>query len=207
MGLKAGWLALFFFVWIIGAFLGSTFDYQNASASTGQTYSAGTATFTQNSKIVTGAATTWVAGMVGGNIKCNADGKWYKIQAVGGVGSLTLYTAYTSTTAAGAAYAMQPTPGWAGEGTGGYASSPVNKLEYLLDISNAFQRLSFAGNLPLPVPNPKYFTAAFDVLTWKWSFLEGNNMFYWIFCAPFVIMGVLCMILLVYGFFTGNISM
>ena len=32
MGLKAGWLALFIFVWIIGAILGSTFDGYSAES-------------------------------------------------------------------------------------------------------------------------------------------------------------------------------
>jgi len=205
MGLKAGWLALFFFVWIIGAFLGSTFDYQTATAATGMSYTTGTATFTQNSKTVTGGGTAWVAGMVGGNIKNNADGKWYKIQAVGGVGTLTLYTAYTSTTAAAVVYTMTPTPGWAGTGTGGYASAPQTKLQYLIDMGNLTQRNTLFGNISMPVPNQKYFSTAFEVITWKWSFMEEADMLYWIFCAPFVIMGVLCFVLLVYGIITGNL--
>ena len=32
MGLKAGWLALFIFVWVIGVFLGSTFEQEDTSA-------------------------------------------------------------------------------------------------------------------------------------------------------------------------------
>ena len=38
MGLKAGWLALFLFVWTIGAFLGSTFEYQSAEGAAGVDY-------------------------------------------------------------------------------------------------------------------------------------------------------------------------
>jgi len=52
MGLKAGWLALFIFVWLIGAFLGSTFEYQSTENSSGMAYSTGTANFTYNSKML-----------------------------------------------------------------------------------------------------------------------------------------------------------
>lgn len=85
MGLKAGWLAFFIFVWIIGAFLGSTFDYQSTEAATGVSYTTGTATFTTASDEVTsGGAAVWDTTMEEGNIRADDDGIWVKIKHVGG---------------------------------------------------------------------------------------------------------------------------
>lgn len=206
MGLKAGWLALFIFVWIIGAFLGSTFEYQSSDTAQGQSYTTGTATFTKGSAVVTGGGTTWVAGMVDGNIKADTDGVWCKILTIDGVGQLTLYNPYPGTGGVGLAYTMAPSPGWAGVGGGGYDQSPTSTLQYLTNISNAVIKLPLLGGIPLPIPNPTYFKAIYKVLTWQWSFLDGYGMFYWIFCAPFVVMGVLSVILLVYGIITGNLT-
>jgi hypothetical protein len=128
MGLKAGWLALFMFVWLVGAFLGSTFEFQN--------------------------------------------------------------TADT----------------WAGSGTGGYDQSPQSTIEYLIDVTNSFQKLPFF-NITIPIPtNQQYWEAAFKVITWRWAFMEDYDMIYWLFCAPFVAMGVLSLILIAYGIITGNLS-
>lgn len=213
MGLKAGWLALFIFVWIIGAFLGSTFEYQSTVASVGMSYSMGTANFTYNSINVTGDGTSWNnALMAGGRIKCDSDGVWYKIASVNTTTLLHLANVYAGVNATGgynttnAAYTMQASPGWAGTGSGGYARSPTSKLEYLTNVSNAMQRIELLGAIPFIVPNGQYFNSAFEVVTWQWSFMEGYGMFYWIFLAPFVVMGVLSMILLVYGILTGNVD-
>ena len=137
MGLKAGWLAFFVFVWLVGAYLGSTFEFHDTEAD------------------------------------------------------------------------------WAGTGTGGYdeKKAPVTTLKYLMDISNAVQRYSVLGNIPLPIPNGEYFQAAFDVLTWKFSFLYNPDgtmaygMFYWLLLAPFTVMGVLSMVLIVFGIITGNLTL
>lgn len=206
MGLKAGWLALFVFVWIIGAFLGSTFEFHSADAPQGQSYSTGTATFVIGDQTVTGAGTVWVAGMAGGLMRSDTDEVWYKINSITDNTHLELYALYAEAGGAGHNYTMQPSPGWAGSGTGGYDTSPVTKLQYLIDMRNAVQRLPLFGNIPLPLPNGEYFGTAWEVLTWQWSFMEGYAMIYWIFLAPFVIMGVLSMILLVYGIITGNIT-
>ncbi len=207
MGLRAGWLALFIFVWMIGAFLGSTFEYQDTAAASGMAYSTGTATFTKNSAVVIGAGTTWNnALMSGGLIKCDDDGIWYKILSVNSTTNLTMTAPYAQTGGAGKSYTMQASPGWAGTGTGGYGTSPVTKLEFLTKVSNAIQRIELLGAIPFPVPNGDYFSTAFEIVTWRWSFLEDYEMFYWIFCGPFVVMGVLSMILLVYGILTGNLS-
>jgi hypothetical protein len=207
MGLKAGWLALFIFVWIIGAFLGSTFEYQSSVSGAGISYTTGTATFTYGDATVTGNATAWDdASMKGGNIKSDVDGQWYKISSVTNVTTLELTTQYNAIGGANQSYTMAASPGWAGTGSGGYAQSPITTLEYLTNVSNAFQRMPWLGNIPMPVPSPEYFQTAFKVVTWQWSFMDGYAMMYWILFAPFVVMGVLSMILLVYGLITGNLS-
>lgn len=207
MGLKAGWLALFLFVWIIGAFLGSTFEYQDTAAAAGMSYTTGLATFTYGSTNVTGNGTAWNSTLMdGGLIKSDTDDVWYKISGVDNVTSLHLVSVYAHTGGINQAYTMQASPGWAGTGGGGYATSPTTKLEYLTNVSNAIQRIELLGAIPFPVPNGKYFTAAFEVVTWQWSFMTEYMMFYWVFCTPFVVMGVLSMILLVYGILTGNVS-
>ena len=208
MGLKAGWLALFIFVWLVGAFLGSTFEYQSSEAAEGMAYSAGLATFVKGSENVTGNGTTWNDGlMAGGLIQCNDDDAWYKIASVNSTTLLNLTAVYAEGGGANKAYTMQTSQGWAGTGTGGYSTSPTAKLEYLLNVSNAIQRISILGVIPFPIPNGDYFSTMFEVVTWQWSFLDGMGLFYWIFCVPFIVMGVLSMILLVYGVLTGNLSL
>lgn len=143
MGLKAGWLALFLFVWIVGAFLGSTFEYHVDTT--------------------TGTAE--------------------QIAAAGDQAGM-----------------------WAGSGTGGYSESPITTLEYIMDITNSFQRLPFF-NITIPVPtNTEYWESIYKVVTWRWAFMEDYDMLYWIFFAPFVAMGILSIILIAYGIVTGNLS-
>jgi hypothetical protein len=206
MGLKAGFLALFIFVWLIGAFLGSTYEYQNTETGAGMAYSTGTATFTTGSAEVIGAATNWIGAMAGGIIKCDADGIWYMVASVNSTTNLTLTALYSQAGGAGQAYTMQAVAGWAGTGTGGYDVSPINKLEYLMDVSNVVQRIEILSAIPFISPNGDYFSTVWDVLTWQWPFMDDYQMFYWIFLAPFVLMGVLSVILLVYGILTGNLS-
>jgi hypothetical protein len=207
MGLRAGWLALFLFVWIIGAFLGSTFEYQNSVNGAGISYTTGTATFTNGSTTVTGLGTAWVNGtMAGGNIKADADGVWYRIASVSNATTLVLDSAYYSTGGAGLAYTMAASPGWAGTGTGGYTTSPVNKLEYLSDINNVHEYHPSLGVLAWVHPDINYFKTAFEVVTWRWSFLSGYEMVYWIFLFPFVAMGILSMILLIYEILAGKLG-
>lgn len=143
MGLKAGWLALFLFVWLVGAFLGSTFEYH-----------VDTTTGTPEQIAAAGAQA----------------GKW------------------------------------AGSGTGGYDISPITTLEYISDITNSFQRLSFL-NATIPFPSSgEYWKAVGRVVTWKWSFMEEADMFYWLFLFPFVAMGLFSLIMIGYGIITGNLT-
>lgn len=215
MSLRPGWLSLFIFVWIIGAFLGSTFEYQSSVNGQGISYSAGTADFTLGSNIVTGHGTTWVdATMAGGYIKCNNDGNWYKIKQVNNNTQLVIYGAYSQIGGNTKSYTMAASAGWAGTSStqSGYQSlAPTTTLDYIFNISNAFQKNTILGNIPLPLPNQEYFKTVFKVITWQWSFMYNTDgtmalgMFYWIFCAPFVAMGVLSLIVLAYGLLVGNL--
>lgn len=211
MGLKAGWLALFIFVWIIGAYLGSTYDYQNTEASVGVTYSTGTVTFTQGSIGVVGLGTAWVASMEDGVIKSNVDGVWVKILTVVNPTNITLYSLYPAAGGAGMVYTMRPTPGWVGTGTGGYSEAPTTTLGAIMEAKNAIQKNPVVGTISV-ITNGKVWGAVYKIITWQWSFMlnpDGSQayaMFYWIFLFPFVAMGFLSVLLLTYGILTGNLS-
>lgn len=207
MGLKAGWLALFIFVWTIGIFLGSTFDYNAAEASQGMAYSTGTATFATGSDTVEGAGgTAWVdATMAGGLIKSNTDGVWYKIESVTDADTLVLYAPYIEAGGGGHDYTMQASAGWAGTGSGGYGTAPSSDLAVIMQSINAIQRNPILGIISV-VTNGEFWGAVFHIITWQWSFMEGYGMMYWIFLFPFAAMGMLSVLLLAYGLITGNIS-
>ena len=205
MGLKAGWLALFIFVWTIGIFLGSTFDYGSAEEDRGIAYSTGTATFTTSSDTVEGAGTAWVADMVGGIIKSNTDGVWYKIESVTDGDTLVLYAPYAEDGGAGHDYTMEASAGWAGTGSGGYDVAPSSDLAVIMQTVNAIQRNPVMGIIAVPL-NGELWGAVFHIITWQWTFMEGYGMIYWIFLFPFAAMGMLSVLLLAYGIITGNIS-
>ena len=286
MGLKAGWIALFLFVWVMGAFLGSTFDQQSSATASGLSYSTGNATFTTDDDVVTsGGGAVWTVAMEDGNIQADADAIWHKILHVGGgylidrtgvatgtpqtlaiganavtvtrlgtlvvvlpagntgtatsgvctvvgspqalvagtntitttgvvgaidvttVGSVVvfLYTPYSGDGGAALDYTMRPTPGWAGTGGGGYTSSPLSVLQDMMYANQAEQKNALIGAFTMII-NPKFWGAVYKMVTWQWSFMDGYTMFYWIFLFPFVAMGFLTMLLLVYGIITGNLS-
>ena len=206
MGLKAGWLALFIFVWTIGIFLGSTFDYNAAEASEGMAYSTGTATFTTSSDTVEGAGTAWDdATMAGGLIKSDTDGVWYKIESVTDADTLVLYDPYIEYGGGGLDYTMKESAGWAGVGTGGYGTAPSSDLAVIMQTVNAIQRNPVMGIIAVPL-NGELWGAIFHIITWQWTFMEGYGMIYWIFLFPFAAMGMLSVLLLAYGIITGNIS-
>lgn len=207
MGLKAGWLALFVFVWIIGIFLGSTFDYSSAEGDTGISYNTGTANFTYGSATVVGNGTTWAATMVGGLMQATNDGVWVKIFAVPDATTITLTALYPGDGGNNQAYTIQAAQGWAGTGDSGYSENISRKIEKLTELSVAYQENPIIGTISLPVSGGNFFSTAFEAVTWQWSFLEGYEMFYYIFCLPFVIMGILSMVLLVYGVLTGNLTL
>jgi hypothetical protein len=143
MGLKAGWLAMMLFVWMVGAFLGSTFEY---------------------------------------------------------------HVDDTTGTAEQIAAAGAQAGKWAGSSTGGYDESPATTLDYILNVTNSFQRVPFF-NITIPIPtNSQYWDSIYKVITWRWSFMEDYTMIWWLFCAPFVAMGIFSFIMIAYGIVTGNLS-
>lgn len=204
--LRAGWLALCVFVWIIGAFLGSTFEYQSSVNGQGISYTTGSANVVYGSAAVVGNGTTWDnATMAGSNFKIDLDGTWYRVSAVVNATHLTLASPYNGSTANLATYTMAASAGWAGTGTGGYGQSPVDTFTYLTNFDNVFQRDPIFNKVTLPLANSEYFETLWKVITWDWSFMNDYRMIYWIFCAPFVCMGVLSLILIAYGVITGNL--
>lgn len=71
-------------------------DLQNAD------YTTGTVTLTNGSASVTGAGTTFTAGMVGRYLKLNSDGYWYKIGSFTNATTITLTKKYQGITGSGA---------------------------------------------------------------------------------------------------------
>lgn len=212
MSLKAGWIALFAFVWIIGIFLGATFEYQDSDVAQGQAYVTGTANFTYGDATVYGVGTVWVAGMEGGNMKSDTDGVWYKISSVTNNTELELTAVYAQAGGGGHAYTMAVSPGWSGSGSGGYDESPTTTMGVLMNAKNVIQRNPVIGIISV-VTNGDFWKAAFKIITWQFSFLYNADgtmaygLFYWIVCFPFVLMGMLSILLLVYGVITGNLSL
>jgi len=207
VGLKAGWLALFMFVWIVGVFLGSTYDYNDSTAGAGMAYSTGLATFEIGSENVTGNGTTWNdALMAGGLIKSNTDDVWYKILSVNSTTLLNLIAVYAETGGANQNYTMAASAGWAGTGTGGYETAPIAKMERVMQIFKSEQKVPVLGTVAALITSSDFWDVVYQSITWRWSFLEDFELFYWIFCFPFVLMGILSVILILYGILTGNLS-
>lgn len=205
--LKAGWLGFVFFVWIVGVFLGSTYDYNNSVSGAGMAYSTGTATFVTNNATVVGVATGWSnSTMAGGNIMMVADGIWHRVSAVNNATQLTLANGYTGAGGAGQNYLMAASAGWAGTGTGGYSTAPITKMSHVISIWKAEQKIPVLGTIGALVTSSDFWDIVWQMTTWRWTFLEDYEMFYWFICFPFVIMGVLSLVLILYGILTGNLT-
>lgn len=129
MALRAGWLALMLFVWIIGTILGSTYDGNNTSAT------------------------------------------------------------------------------WMGTGTGGYVTQPRSDLEIIGTGFNAVIKNPIVGSVGM-LTNSQFWGAVYRTITWQWTFvLNETPMFYWIFCFPFVAMGLLSCLIIVYQVLLGNLRL
>ncbi len=127
MSLTAKWIALYVFVWIIGTWLGSTYDGY---------YTAGT---------------------------------------------------------------------WAGSGTGGYSQSPKTTIEGLMQGSSSTERLPSVGNVSVVTSVTNWFSNAFKVLTWQWSFMKDFPMVQFLLTS-FGAMGFLSMMMIVWNIIRGNVS-
>ncbi len=75
-------------------------------------YRAGTATFTNGSKNVTGSGTAWVLNVRPGDEIIGPDDISREVEAVTADGALSMVEAYSGTTAPGAAYKVKPIQGW-----------------------------------------------------------------------------------------------
>lgn len=93
------------------------------------------------------------------------------------------------------------------EGSWAQASGASSPISYLLNFSNAVQVTQVFGLFPLPYPNPQYFTTVFEVITWRWSFLQGGDtaMIYQLILI-FPLMGVASLVVLVISVIRGNVS-
>ena len=99
---------------------------------------------------------------------------------------------------------------WPGTGTGAIsgAYTPLSTLQYLMNISNAFQHLSILGGFPLPWPNPDYFSALWQVITLEpLAVMAGGGfaIFYWL-VEGIAAMGVFALVMLVVGIVRGNLT-
>lgn len=92
------------------------------------------------------------------------------------------------------------------EGSWAQSSAASTPISYLLNFGNVLQP-SNIGLWPLPIPNPQYFTTLFDVITWRWSFLQGGDtgMIYQLILI-FPLMGVASLVVLILSIIRGNVS-
>lgn len=205
--------ALIISLYIIVGVLVSTYNYETTSAASGVAYTEGTATFTFNSTEVVGSGTSWSdATMADGIIQYDADEVWCKITSVEDTTHLTLAAAYTELGGSGT-YTMAPSGAFGGSMTTPQEGEETD-LTYVLNIKNAIQLLPVLGPIPLPVPNSKYFEALWRMITLDVPFLQEKDAddnytgYYYVqlFLYVFAFLGVLSLVLLVVGIFTGNVT-
>lgn len=101
-----------FGIWPIpqGVYTG-TLNHSNRDRSlTNTDYTTGTITATNNSQTITGAGTTFTAGMIGRWLQVTNDGYWYRISAFTDTTHVTLETSYEGTTASGQTYTIGESP-------------------------------------------------------------------------------------------------
>ena len=75
-------------------------------------YRAGTATFTNGSKNVTGTGTTWVSNVRPGDEIIGPDNISREVESVTADSALSMVEAYSGATTAGASYKVKPIQGW-----------------------------------------------------------------------------------------------
>ncbi len=90
----------------------------------------------------------------------------------------------------------------------GSSTTQVTTISYLMNASNAVQKIPVLGNIPLPLPNGDYFKTLYKVITLQFSFITGAGytMFYWTFFLPIAMFGLLSMLVLFIGTIRGNIT-
>lgn len=189
-----------FMLYLIGMFLGSSYEYQNTAEAAGVAYTTGTATFTNDSTTVTGSGTSWDnSTMAGGIIKLDADDVWCKISSVSNTTLLTLTDAYTGTGGSGD-YTMAVSSAWAG-------NEQSERLSTILNYESGKQSLPVLGVIPMPVPVAYFFDNWQQILLLDFEFLHqpGYQMVQW-FLYGFAIAGILSFVLLFMGLIRGNVT-
>ena len=83
---------------------------------------------------------------------------------------------------------------------------PITKMETVMQIFKSEQKVPVLGTVVALVTCSDFWDVVYQSVTWRWSFLEDFELFYWIFCFPFVLMGIFSVILILYGILTGNLS-
>lgn len=93
---------------------------------------------------------------------------------------------------------------------GASGSQESTQLQYLMNISNAVQHITILGIIPLPFPNPEYFSVLWQTLTLQpvrdLFASSGYVVFYWIVIVPIIIMGVYALVSLFMALVRGNFS-
>jgi len=206
--------ALILSLYLVVGILVSTYNYETTSAAAGVAYTTGTATFTLNSTQVVGSGTSWDDDtMADGIIQYDADSPlWSKIASVEDTTHLTLAALYTGLGGSGD-YTMAPSGVWGGSMTTPQVGDQTD-FTYVLNIKNAVQLLPVLGPIPLPVPNSTYFEALWRMITLDVPFLQEKDAddnytgYYYVqlFLYVFAFLGVLSLVLLVVGIFTGNVT-
>ncbi len=88
------------------------------------------------------------------------------------------------------------------------AQTPQTMLSYIMNISNAVQKLTVWNvGIPLPMPNPDYWLALFRVITWQFPFMIADFGLAWYFlCLPWAAYAIINLVSLFNGILRGNIT-
>ena len=78
-------------------------------------------------------------------------------------------------------------------------------LGALASGSEVSQKLPLVGNISFISAGIDWVSSAFEIVFWQWSFVEPYPMLQNIFTA-FALMGLLTLIMIVYGMITGNLT-
>jgi hypothetical protein len=94
---------------------------------------------------------------------------------------------------------------WGGSGTGSYSENPQETMTNLTNANQAQQQLPLTGPISYIVPLINFFGSWFKIITLQFSFLQGYQLFQWLFGAIGV-MGLVSTFTLIYGVVRGNIT-
>ncbi len=117
---------------------------------------------------------------------------------------LVILFIYVTLTFLGSTFEEHTTAGgdWAGN------VEATNTLDFLFNVQNSITKLEVFGfEVPVPIPNGKWFSTAFRVMTLRFSFIVDNyEMVWWIILMPIALVGIMGMVLLGISIVRGNIA-